>query len=226
MKKALIIQILLAGLILGLLTGCSTAPPVHDWTMKGYNRLEDFKKYYLEGRTSIAELHFNRAVDEIKKSGDLDLLGRAYIIHMAMEVALLEKAQDQAFLKVDAVEPNTANHNYYVFLTGPPNLVQEILLPDPYQALIKPLAQGRTKDLAGIIANITDPASRLIAAGVCIERGHVDEAILTTAVETASRQGWKKALLVYMDKQRVYYSGIGQQDKAAAILKKIELLAP
>jgi hypothetical protein len=226
MKKMLIVQIMVMGIVLGWLTGCSTSPPAPDWTLKGYNRLEDFKKYYLEGKTAIAELNFNRAVDEIKKSGDLDLLERVYLIHMAMEVALLEKAQDQAFLKVDAVEPNTANRNFHAFLTGPPNLVQESLLPEPYRALIKPLTQGKTKDLAGVLASISDPASRLIAAGVCIAQGRIDEALLKTAVETASQQGWKKALLVYMNKLSVYYSGNGQQDQATAIIKKMELIAP
>jgi hypothetical protein len=194
--------------------------------MKGYNRLEDFKKYYLEGKTGIAELHFNRSVEEIKKSGNLDLLGRAYLIHMAMEVAVLEMAQDQAFLKVDAAESNAVNRNFHAFLTGPPHLVQEVLLPEQYRNLLKTLVQGKKEDLAKVLTNITDPASRLIAAGVCIVQGHSDEALLKTAVETASHQGWKKVLLVYMDKQRVYYTERGQNDQATAVTKKMELIAP
>jgi hypothetical protein len=208
------------------MAGCSSGRPTPDWTLKSFNHLEDYKKNCLEGNTRIADLHFNRALDEIKKSGDLGILARAYLIRMGIEVAVLEKVRDDDFLKVDAVEPNPVNKNFHAFLTGHLNRVQEQLLPEQYYGVMKPLSRGKTEELGNELEKIEDPLSRLIAIGVCVGQGRIDEGLLNTAIATASRNGWKKALLVYLEKLQVYYTEQGQQDKARTIKDRIQLISP
>ena len=221
MKKIIIPLILLAWI-----AGCSSSPPIPDWTLASFNRLEDFKKNILEGNRRIAYLHFQKAVEEIKKSGDLDVLARAYLIRMAAEVALLEKSEDESFLKIDAVQSNPVHQNFHAFLTGPISRVQEQLLPAAYRTVTKRLQQGKMDGLAADIAGIDDPFSRLLAAAVCIKEGQASEAILKTAIDTASRNGWKKALLVYLEKLQLFYENHGQGEQATAVSKRIHLINP
>ena len=71
-----------------LLVGCGTTKPAADWLSAGYNQLDNYKKHYLSGQDKIAVLEFNDALKEIKKSGDLELLARSYLIQMALQTAL------------------------------------------------------------------------------------------------------------------------------------------
>lgn len=219
MKKILIPLILLAWV-----AGCSSSPPIPDWTLASYNRLESFKKTFMEGDRRIADLHFQNAVEEIKKSGDLDILAKAYLIRMAAEAAVLEKPRDDSFLKIDAAQPNPDHQNFHAFLTGPASGVKEQLLPQAYRSVAKSLQQGKADGLAAEIARIDDPFSRLIAAAVCIRQGHASEAVLKTAIDTASKNGWKKALLVYLERLHSFYEKQGQTDQAAAVSKRIDLI--
>jgi hypothetical protein len=220
MKKRLVLLIIFC-----FLAGCSSKP-VPDWTLNSFNRLEAFKKNYLEGNLPIAEMHFKKAVEEIKMSGDLDILARAYLTRMAMQAAVLEKVQDDDFRKIEAAESHTENANYHLFLTGNLNRVQESLLPTPYHDVLKLLLQGRPDKLAGALAEIKDPVSRLIASGVCTRLDQSDEGVLKLAAETASQNGWKKALLAYLGVMESAYAKQGQAEKAAAVRQKRELITP
>lgn len=219
MKKFLSFLFLLVWLV-----GCSGGPPIPDWTLASFNRLEDFKKNYLEGHQHIADLQFQKAVAEIKKSGDLEVLAKAYLTRMAVESAVLETPQDEEFIKINAAQSHPVHQNYHAFLTGQLNRVQEQLLPEVYRTVAKGLQQGKTDSLAADVARIDDPLSRLIASAVCIKQGRVNEAILQTAIDTASRNGWKKALLVYLEKLHAFYQERGQEEKADAISKRIQLI--
>jgi hypothetical protein len=218
MKNTLIILMMVA-----LITGCG-GRPAPDWTLKSFNRLEDFKKQYLEGNTRMAILNFNRAIDEIKKSGNLDVLARAYLTRMAMEAALLEKVQDESYLEVDAAEPNAVHRNFHAFLTGQMSSVKEQLLPDQYRRLYRQLSTAGSAGLAQELRKMEDPFSRIIGAGICAGQGRIDEDLINTGIETASQYGWKKALLVYLDQLQIFYKKHNQQDKAAAVAKRMQLI--
>jgi len=211
-------------MILVFAAGCSGGRPTPEWTLKSFNRLEDAKKNYLEGNTRMADLSFNKAVEEIKKSGDLDVLARAYLIRMAIQTALLETVGAEEYLKVDAVQPDPANRAFYAFLTGQWSEAREALLPEQYRRLVRGLSQGPKGSMAPDVAKIEDPLSRLIAAGVCYRQGRIDEGLIQSAVETASRNGWKKALIIYLEKSRDYYREQNQRDKAATIEQRIQII--
>jgi len=69
------------------------------------------------------------------------------------------------------------------------------MLPAQYRNLLKHSASP-----GNVIAlqAITDPLSRLVAASVLVARKEADDALLNLAAETASEQGWRKPLLVYL----------------------------
>jgi len=50
------------------------------------------------------------------------------------------------------------------------------------------------------------------------------EAILRTAVETASQNGWKRALLAWLERLKSSHEAAGDAAKASAIKSRIDLM--
>ena len=69
-----------------------------------------------------------------------------------------------------------------------------------------------------------DSLSQLIAAGLAVRRHLESEAILQTAVSAASRNGWKRALLAWLERLRTFYEGSGEVAKAAAVRHRVDLI--
>lgn len=206
-----------------LLAGCSSKH-IPDWTYAGYNQLEDFKKAYLAGREKIAALHFAKATEEIKKSGDLDVLAQAHLTKYAVQTALLERIDDSVYLKIAAVQSTPENSNYYDFMKGRFDQADTRYLPEQYRNLVDALRRGNKTDITAEGLKINDPLSRLIAVGIIIQYEECDEKLLQNAADTASRNGWKKALLVYLEKLADYYKMKKEAEKEDRVRKRIDLM--
>jgi len=211
-------------LLMSLIVSCGSSQPIPDWTYASFNQIEDFKKAYLEGKAGIADLHFQRALEETKKSGDLNLLAKVYLNRYAVQVALLESFRDDDFLKIQSVEPDPANATFCVFLKGDFSHTDRSLLPPQYARTIDDILAARKDSLAADARKIEDPLSRLVMMGLLVRYGYENEELLTGAVETASRQGWKKALLVYLNRLQAFYEQRREGEKADKIKQRILLI--
>lgn len=210
-------------ILIVLLIGCGSKP-APDWTYAAFNQLESYKKNYLMGKENIAELHFNKATEEIKKSGDLEILERAYLTKCAVQLAVLEMVDDREYLKIDVVHPVPQNQSFHNFLKGKFDLVEGKLLPEQYQSFFAAYRSGRVLDLTREISKIEDPLSKLIATGLLVRYDKCGEDCLKGAVDTASKDGWKKALLIYLEKLQSFYESGKDTEKVKNIRKKIELI--
>ena len=206
-----------------LLLGCGSKQ-VPDWTKASFNQLENYKKNYLSGKEQSAELYFNKVIDEIKKSGDLEILARAYLTKYAVHVAVIEAFDDGEYLRIDAIQPVLQNRNFFRFLKGSFDTVDERLLPQQYDGFLRAFRKGKIEDIAHEISRIEDPLSKLIAVGLLVQKNTYDEGILKIAIDTASHNGWKRALLVYLDKLQSFYEMKKETQKAANIKQKIQLI--
>ncbi len=207
-----------------LLMSCGGSQPIPDWTYVSFNQMEDFKKAYLEGKEGMADLHFQCAVEEIKKSGDLNLLAKAYLNRYAVQVALLESFRDDDFLKIQTAEPDPVNAGFYSFLKGNFSQTNRNLLPPQYTQTVADVLAARRDSLAADVRKIEDPLSRLVMTGLLVRYGYDNEELLNGAVEAASRQGWKKALLVYLNRLQAFYEQRQESEKADKIKQKILLI--
>ncbi len=206
-----------------LLAGCGPKPI--PWLMDAHQRLENFKTDFLAGRSPmVVDMHFQKAIEEIKKSGDLDLLGKVWLTRMALQVAVLDEPQSGDYLKVDAAQTNPANRNFYLFLKGDA-AADGALLPAHYRPVLAALSGGNAAEAGTAVAKIDDPLSRLIAAGLTVRRFPANESLLLTAVDTASRNGWKRALMAWLKSLGAFYEGSGEAAKAAAVRQRIDLIA-
>jgi hypothetical protein len=69
-----------------------------------------------------------------------------------------------------------------------------------------------------------NPLSKLIAVGLLVKKNKDDEIDLKLAIDIASQNGWKKALLTYLFKLQSFYKTNNKQDKAAQVEEKIQLI--
>lgn len=206
-----------------LLLGCASKS-VPDWKSASFNHLEQYKKYFLSGRDQLAIIHFQKAVDEIKNSGNLSLLATAYLTRSALRVAVLETPQDREYLEILKAEPTDDQKDFYLLLEGRFAEIQKNNLPVPYQDLAAVLERGDEERIAAAVLDIPDDVSRLIAIGLAVRYRMENEAVLTSAVDLSSRNGWRKPLLIYLARLEYFYQKINETDKALKIHRKLELL--
>jgi len=199
-----------------LLAGCG-AKPAPAWIAAGHKQLETFKQDFLTGREPpITEIHFRKAILEIKKGGDADLLGKAWLTRMALQVAVREELEEGEYLKTEAAEAVPANWNFYRFLKGDAATVDVSLLPETYRPFWMAFRSGDAAKAAVAITAIDDPLSRLIASGLAVSRRLENDAILQIAVETASQNGWKRALLAWLERLKSSHEAAGEDPKTSA----------
>ncbi len=207
------------------LTACSSRP-APGWTGSSYNHLEGFKKHYLRGNDRLAEQRFQKALEEIRSSGDVELMAIAYLTKFAVRTAALEAFDDRDYLHLAAVESGLPHRHYYSFLKGSLAGVDPDQLPVQYRAFLKALRNGSSSEIETEAFRMEDPLSRLIAAGLAVQGGRESESLLNGAIETASRQGWKKPLLAYLKRIERYYDSAKEMNKAADARKRLEWISP
>lgn len=71
---------------------------------------------------------------------------------------------------------------------------------------------------------MNDPLSRIIASAVALKVGTWNEATLQQAFQAASREGWKRIVLVYLETLESYYGERGNPEKARQVRRQIDLL--
>jgi len=206
-----------------LLCGCASKS-LPEWRTASFNHLEQYKKYFLSGREELAAIHFQKAIDEIKSSGNLSLLATAYLTRSALRTAVLEAPQIKEYLEVVEAGPDDDHKDYYLLLEGKFAQIQKTNLPTAYQDLAAVLEGGNEERISGAIFEIQDDLSRLIAIGLVVRYRMENEAILTTAVDLASANGWRKPLLIYMARLESFYQKRNEKDEAEKIRLKMELL--
>ena len=216
-------HLVLIGFFLLIICGCSakTAP---EWKAASFYHLEEYKKLFLDGKDQLAAIHFQRAIDELKSSGNLSLLMTVYLTRSALQVSVLDVPDNREYLETAKAAPDEDSHQYYLLLEGKFAQLKINRLPAPYQGLAAALEKRDEGDVLEEINGIKDDLSRLIAIGLAVRHQVENEAILTNAVDLASANGWRKPLLVYLDRLKSFYLKSNEPDKAEQIRLKIELL--
>lgn len=200
-----------------LLAACGSTPPPPDWQMNAKGSAERAAEAWLSGNTKIEEVEFLRARSEIVRTGRPELVARLELTRCATRVAALVFEPCAGFEAV-AGDATPAEQAYARYLAGRAGADDAKLLPAPHQGLVG--AQGA--DLKGI----DDPLSRLIAAGVLMQRSAATPAVVEAAVETASQRGWRRPLLAWLGVQLKQAQAAGKTEDAARIQRRIDLVAP
>ena len=203
-----------------LLSACGNTPPAPDWQMNAKASVERATQAWLTGEQRVEAAEFARARREVAATGRPDLAARVELLHCAARVAALDMVPCTGFdaLVADAAPGEQA---YARYLAGRSTATDAPLLPEAH----RPLSAGALSPDATLAA-IADPFSRLVAAGALFQRGQATPGVITLAVDTASDQGWRRALLAWLQVQQARARAAGAADEVARIQRRIELVAP
>lgn len=201
-----------------MLVACSSAPPTPDWQMNAKGSVERAADAWLRGDSKIESAEFARARAEVARTGRPELVARVELLRCATRVAALDFAPCAGFeaLAPDAAPPEQA---YARYLAGTSPASDAALLPEAHRAL----AVAATAPEAALTA-IGDPLSRLVAAGVLLQRERATPGVIEQAVNTASAQGWRRPLLAWLGVQRQGAQAAGASQEAARIQRRIDLV--
>lgn len=211
----------LIGLFALVLAGCASKPVPPSWKSNAQDALTGYSDAYLKGDTSIAEAEFARARSEIASTGRPDLVAHAELVRCATRVASLEHDLCPGFqvLEQDATQAERA---YAAYLTGRWQGLDPMLLPEQHRAVVK-TGEGQAKS---VLNAIQDPLSRLVAAGALLQMGRITPDDIATATETASTQGWRRPLLMWLGVAQKRAEAVGNAAEMARIQRRIDLVLP
>ena len=218
-----------AALAVMLAAACSSGPPVPDWQQEAHAALQRATQAQLAGDSRVAQAEHARARRALSSTARADRVALAELTRCAGELATLASLDRPGAAACPAFEPLRADAGpaaaaYADFLGGPVDAARAALLPAAQQAAAAAGTEGPRREAA--VRAIADPLSRLVAAGAALRDGAATPGLVALAVETASAQGWRRALLAWLTVQRKLAEAAGDAEAAAAIGRRIELAGP
>jgi hypothetical protein len=212
------VKLLLLIALATLLAACGNKPRQPDWLVNADGAQERFERAYLSGNDRVAATEFTRFRSEVASTAQPGLVARAELTRCAVQVASLDLTPCSGFepLRGDASDAERA---YADFLQGKGTAEQAKLLPEEYRGV----AGGQGGGAA--LNKIKSPVSRLIAAGVLLRMERADPEVLQIATDTASEQGWRRAVLAWLGAQAMRAEKAGASEEAARLRRRMELAA-
>ena len=198
-----------------LLAACGSKPPTPDWKINSLGAVQRATEAYLSGQQRVSDLEWRNARSEVSRTGSPEQLARVELLYCAAQIASANVQECAGFesLRADALAPE---QSYADFLAGKSLTAAQIaLLPE---------AQRKSVSDPNAIAAIEDPLSRLVAAGAALRAGRATPETLVTATDTASAQGWSRALLGWLNLRAQRAQSLGDQNLEAALRRRIELV--
>jgi hypothetical protein len=197
---------------------CGNKPRQPDWLLNADSAQERYERAYLSGNDRVAASEFTRLRTELASTANPSLLARGELTRCAMQVASLQFTTCDGFepLRRDAGDSERA---YADFLAGKLAPEQGKLLPESYQGVAAANANGAT------LAAIKEPVSRVIAAGVLLRSGRADPQVLQVAADTASEQGWRRAVIAWLGAQAMRAEQAGATEEAERLRRRMAIAA-
>ena len=205
--------LLCAALVLG---ACARTPPP-EWQVNAKMALDRALAAHLSGEVRADAAEIEAARREVSRTGRIDLAARAELAYCAARVASLSFEPCARFETLRSHAPR-AESAYADYLEGRVQAQDIALLPAAHRDVAA--ATGGAQ-----LERIEDPLSRLIAAAVLLRTGRADPAVVATAVDTASAQGWRRPLLAWLKVQLALAEKAGADTEVDRLRRRIAIVA-
>ena len=216
-------------LITCLLLGACAGPASPRWQVEAAGASQRFVEAWLIGDRRVEQVEFERARNRLTSTARPDLVARIELLRCAARLAALVIEPCGGFNALAgalAPGPETAYADYLAGRLSPQASARIARLPEPQRAIAALTPESASLRAGAALADIDDPLSRLVAAGVLLRTGRATDEVVSIAVETASTQGWRRPLLAWLLLQQRRAEAIGDTSLASAARRRIELLAP
>ena len=210
---------LATALAAALLTACGSGPRVPDWQLNAAGASERATSAYLEGKTAVAEREFGLARNQVGSTAQPALAIRSELLRCAVQVAALVFEDCSAFTPLQP-DASAADQAYARYLAGRATPSDAAVLPEPQRAVA---AASTDTAAATAAAAISDPLSRMVAAGALMRANRATPELVTTAINTASAQGWRRAVLAWLNVQLQRAEQAGDSAEAERLRRRIKL---
>lgn len=170
-----------------LLAACSSKPLPPSWQADAKDAIDAYTDDYLRGHSAAAAADFARARRETASTGRADLVAQVELVRCAARAASLEFDDCPGFAAL-APDATAQQRAYAAYLAGRWEGLDAALLPEQHRPVV---AQGRLPAAA-------DPLAQLVAAGALFKAGRIVPADIEAATDTASSQGWRRPLLMWL----------------------------
>lgn len=202
-----------------LLTACGSKPRQPDWLVNADGAQDRFERAYLSGNDRVAAAEFAKFRAELASTANASLVARGELTRCAVQVASLQLDPCTGFepLRADAGEAERA---YADFLAGRLAPGAAKALPEVYRPVAASAAGGEA-----VVKGIRDPLSRLVACAVLLRTGRADPQVLQVAADTASGQGWRRAVVAWLGAQALRAEQAGATEEARRLRRRMALAA-
>ncbi len=209
------VSIFLVAMLLG---GCGSKPRQPDWLLNADSAQERFERAWLSGNERVAAAEFSKLRAELASTANPALVARGELTRCAVRVASLQLDPCTGFepLRADVTDAERAYADFLAGRLAPGNVKA---LPEVY----RPVAAGAGGEAA--VKNIGDPLSRLIACAVLLRTGRADPQVLQIAADTASGQGWRRAVAAWLGAQAMRAEQAGATEEAQRLRRRMALAA-
>lgn len=178
-----------------LLAACSSSPPAPEWQGNAATALQVFQGRYLAGDAKGAEDAFALARSELTATGKAELVARAELIRCAAQVASLVFEPCAGFEALRA-DAGAEERAYAEYLEG-----------------------RAPRGPSG------EPFSQLVAFGVQMRTARITPQGIAAAVDISSAQGWRRPLLAWLGVQLKRAEAAGDNEAAARLKRRMELVS-
>lgn len=208
----------LAAISVIAISACGNQAPAPDWALSAEAAAQKATQAYLQGHQRVEALQWQKARDAVASTGQP---AKLELMRCAAQVASLDWNSCPAYeaLAQDAGKPEQA---YARYLQASPQASDIELLPEAQRGVARQLLGGGTGVAA--TAEIKDPLSRLVAAGVLLRGGAAVPDLLQQGVDTASEQGWRRPLMAWLLLQLKAAQQGGDVEKQAQLQRRLKLL--
>jgi hypothetical protein len=209
--------------VIAALTGCAgTPPPV--WQLDVRQAVEQATAATLAGLTRVANAQWQRALQAAAATGRADVLAHVTLSRCAVEqTALVWQGcpAAQPYLP-DAGPALQAYAAWLVWPEAPSTTSTVAALPPAHQPVAQRLLQSTPPgELALVLQSVPDPLARLVAGSIAWRAGRLDAAGVAVLVDTASAQGWRRPLAVWLGVQARLADAAGDAEAAARARRRL-----
>jgi hypothetical protein len=205
-------------LIFIFIFSCSSQP-APAWQQESFVNMNNFISNFMEGNGKFADSYYKRLVESLQMTTDPDEIVKAHLIRCSLDYSLMNyRTCIEAEPLLDILRKNE-NTVYYNFISS-----KNSDIPSKYKEIEKHTSPCDTAKLNKAVKKLDEPLSKLIASSFAVKSDCYDENTLLNAVETASKEGWKKAAVSYIMFSAEHFDRKGESEKAEDLRKRIDSL--